>query len=56
MAAYWEIAAHSVYDVFYKYKYLIVNFVLSRLVFKGGDFFLIAPTSTLNKFLEITPA
>ena len=25
MAAYWEIAAHSAYDMFSKYKYLIVN-------------------------------
>ena len=25
MAAYWEIAAHSAYDVFSKYKCLIVN-------------------------------
>ena len=28
MAAYKEIAAHSVYDKFSKYKYLIVNLVL----------------------------
>ena len=26
MALYWEIAARSVYDMFSKYKYLIVNF------------------------------
>ena len=25
VAAYWKIAAHSAYDMFYKYKYLIVN-------------------------------
>ena len=25
MAAYWKIAAHSTYDMFSKYKYLIVN-------------------------------
>ena len=37
MAAYWQIAAHSAYDMFYKYKYLIVN-----LVFPPGNFFLIA--------------
>ena len=27
MAAYWEIAAHSAYDMFSKYKYLIANLV-----------------------------
>ena len=27
MAAYWEIAAHSAYDMFFKHKYLIVNLV-----------------------------
>ena len=27
MAACWKIAAHSAYDVFSKYKYLIVNLV-----------------------------
>ena len=27
MATYWEIAAHSAYDMFSKYKYLIVNLV-----------------------------
>ena len=25
MVAYWELAAHSAYDMFSKYKYLIVN-------------------------------
>ena len=25
MAAYWEIAAHSAYDIFSKFKYLIEN-------------------------------
>ena len=33
MAAYWEIAAHSAFDVFSKYKYLIAN-----LVFPTSDF------------------
>ena len=28
VAAYWEIAAHSVYDMFSKYKYLIVILLL----------------------------
>ena len=42
MAAYWKTAAHSVYDMFSKYKYLIVNlFFPSR--FWIGHFFLIAP-------------
>ena len=27
VAAYWEIAAHSAYNIFSKYKYLIVYFV-----------------------------
>ena len=40
MAAYWEIAAHSAYDMFSKYKYLIVNlFFPSR--FLEWNFFLI---------------
>ena len=33
MAAYWEIAAYSAYDMVSKYKYLIVNLVFSHLVF-----------------------
>ena len=43
MAAYLEIAAHSAYDMFSKYKYLIVNLVFPTSVF-GGNFFLIAPS------------
>ena len=43
MAAYWEIAAHSAYDMFSKYKYLIVNLVFSHLGFWSGNFFLIEP-------------
>ena len=31
VAAYWEIAAHSVKDMFSMYSYLIVNLVFSRL-------------------------
>ena len=27
MAAYWEVTAHSAYDMFSKYKYLIVSLV-----------------------------
>ena len=36
MAAYWEIAAHSAYNMFSKYKYLIVNLVFPILVFGVG--------------------
>ena len=43
MAAYWETAAHSAYDMFSKYKYLIVNLDFSRLSFWSANFFLIAP-------------
>ena len=45
MAAYWEIAAHSVYDMFSKFKYQIVNLIFSHLGFWSGNFFLIAPFS-----------
>ena len=31
MTAYWEIAAHSAYDAFSKYKYLIANLAFSNL-------------------------
>ena len=41
MVAYWEIAAHSAYDMFSKYKYLIVNLVFPTWVFGVGFFFLI---------------
>ena len=43
MAAYWEIAAQSAYDMSSKYKYLYVNLVLFHLGFWSGNFFLIAP-------------
>ena len=36
MAAYWGIAAHSAYDMFSKYKYIIVNFVFPTSVFGVG--------------------
>ena len=42
MAAYWEIAASSTYDMFSKYKYLIVNLVISHLSFWRETIFLIA--------------
>ena len=32
VAAYWEIAAHLAYDMFSKYKYLIVNLVFPTSV------------------------
>ena len=36
MTAYWEIAAHSAYGMFSKYKYLIVNLVFPSPVFGVG--------------------
>ena len=42
MAADWEIAAHSAYDMFSKYKNLIVNLIFPTPVFRSGIFFLIA--------------
>ena len=36
MATYLEIAVHSSYDVFSKYKYLIVNLVFPTSVFGVG--------------------
>ena len=39
----WKIAAHSAYDMFSWYKYLIVNLVFSHLGFWSGNLFLIAP-------------
>ena len=43
MAASWEIAAHSAYDIFSLYKYLIVNVAIFHLGFWRGNFFLIVP-------------
>ena len=43
MAAYWEIATHSAYDMFSKYKYLFVNLFFSHLGFWSGNFILIVP-------------
>ena len=34
-----KIAAHSAYDVFSWYKYLIVNLVFSHLGFRSGNLF-----------------
>ena len=36
MAAYWEITAHSAYDIFSKYKYLVVNLVFPTSVSGEG--------------------
>ena len=38
-----KIAAHSAYDMFSLYMYLIVNLVFSHLGFWSGNLFLIAP-------------
>ena len=38
-----KIAAHSAYEMFSWYKYLIVSLVFSRLGFWSGRLFLIAP-------------
>ena len=43
MATYWEIAAHSAYDTYSWYKYLIGYLVFSHLGFYSGNLFLIAP-------------
>ena len=43
MATYWEITAHSAYDLFSLDKYLIVNLVFFHLGFWSVNFFLIAP-------------
>ena len=40
-----KIAAHSAYNMFSWYKYLIVNLVFSYLGFWSGNLFLIAPFS-----------
>ena len=38
-----KIAAHSAYEMFSWYKYLIVSLVFSHLGFWSGNLFLIAP-------------
>ena len=40
-----KIAAHSAYEMFSWYKYLIVSLVFSHLGFWSGNLFLIAPFS-----------
>ena len=39
---YWKIAARLAYDMFSKYKYLIVNYSFSHLGVWSGDFSVIA--------------
>ena len=41
-----KIAAHSAYEMFSWYKYLIVSLVFSHLGFWSGNLFLIAPFLT----------
>ena len=36
MVGYWETSIHSVYDMFSKYKYIIVNLVFPTTVFLIG--------------------
>ena len=43
VAAYWGMAAHSAYEKFSWYKYLVVCLFFSRLGFWRGNLFLIAP-------------
>ena len=43
VTACWEIAAHLVYDMLSKYKYLIVNLAFCRLCFWSGNCFLMVP-------------
>ena len=45
VAAYWEIAAQSAYDMFSQYKYLSVYLVLLPSQFWSGNFFLVTPFS-----------
>ena len=42
MATIGKIVAHSAYEMFSWYKYLIVSLVVSRLGFLSGNLFLIA--------------
>ena len=43
MTTYWELAAHSAYNMFSKYMYLLVNLVFSHFGFWSGNLFLLAP-------------
>ena len=55
MVAYWEIATHSTYGMFSKYKYFSVSLVLTHLSFWSGNFFLIAPFSYHSLHLLFIP-
>ena len=48
-----KIAAHSAYDMFSWYKYLIVSLVFSHLDFWSGNLFLIAPFPDLCLFVPL---
>ena len=60
MATFWENTAHSAYEMFSWYKYLIVSLVFSHLGFWSGNLFLIAPFPDLcllvpfQKWLKFT--
>ena len=49
-----KIAAHSAYDMFSWYKYLIVNLVFSHLGIWSGNLFLIAPFPDVCLFVPRT--
>ena len=46
-----KIAAHSAYEMFSWYKYLIVSLVFSHLGFWSGNLFLIAPPTCTFLFV-----
>ena len=60
-----KIAAHSAYEMFSWYKYLIVSLVFSHLGFWSGNLFLIAPfpdlcllepfSNLINMIFKFTP-
>ena len=49
-------AAHSSYDMFSWYKYLIANLVFSHLGFWSGNLFLIAPFPVAYLYHTVTVA
>ena len=58
MATYWEIAAHSAYEMFSWYKYLIVSLFFPASGFWSGNLFMIAPfpdRCLLVPFFNCTP-
>ena len=50
-----KIAAHSAYEMFSWYKYLIVSLVFSHLGFWSGNLFLIAPFPDLCLLVPFFP-